>query len=496
MMNPVEPAIILDFIGHTDFAAAVRDSYHCPGAAKLAAVFNHYRRQNPEGLCLLDAGDVLVAAPIINLTDGTQVIEIVNLFGYDAMTLGNHEFDHGAEKMQRVLGHASFPLLCANIIERATGQLLPYVAPFVIVEKKGVKIGILGVTTEYTPFMVKEDAFAPFEVTSVIDACNRTIPEMKARGAEIVVVLGHLPGKIEADGTFAGEMAHVAEQVAGIDILFGGHNQGDIALVANGIICSKTGFSAQSIGHIRIAYDPGSGKIECLANEIIPVLHDRLGLAPEPLMAREVDRILAPYLPKLDEVVGTAEDDLIVSASAECSLGNFFTDCYREVCDAQIGLMNSTSCFGYMPKGPITAEMIMWVMCFDDHLYRGRMTGKQLRAMLERTYESRHMSLNGSLQLSGLRVVLDSSLADGKRIVSIVTVDGTPLQEEAEYCVATSAYIASGGNDYRDIIEQTTWERTDLMAHATLIDKMRERGTLNATIEGRIVDLSPAPLIR
>lgn len=495
-MNSADSKVILDFIGHTDYAAAVRSSYHCPGAARLAATFDHYRRQNPDGFVLLDAGDVLVAAPIINLTDGSQVIEIVNLFGYDAMTLGNHEFDHGQEKMARVLSLAAFPLLCANIIEKATGELLPYVEPFIILERKGVKIGVLGVTTEYTPYMVKADAFAPFAVTSVIDACNRYIPEMKAQGAEIIVVLGHLPGKIEDDGRFTGEMARVAEQVEGIDILFGGHNLGDIALTASHTICSKTGFSAQSIGHVRVAYDPATGEINCLTNEIVPVLNGELDIEPDPHIAREVDRILAPYIPQLDEVLGVAEDDLIVSFSAECSLGNFFTDCIREACDAEIGMMNSTSCFGYMPQGPITAEMIMWVMCFDDNLYRGRMSGAQLRAMMERTYEAKHLNLNGTLQISGLKVVVDTRRDEGERVISIATADGTPIRDDANYRVATSAYIASGGNDYRDIISLTEWEKTSHMAHAVFIDKMRSRGKLSSATEGRIIDLSPMPLER
>lgn len=486
----MDSKIVLDFVCHTDFAAAIRSSYHCPGAARLFAHFDYFRKQNPEGFVLLDAGDILVGAPIINLTDGAPIIEIVNLFGYDAMTLGNHEFDHGRETMARVLPGASFPLLCANIIEKSTGNRLPYVEPFVILEKKGVKIGVLGVTTEYTPFMVKEDAFEPFAVTSVVEACHRYIPEMKDLGAEIIVVLGHLPGKIDPDGNLTGEMAHVIEQVQGIDILFGGHNQGDIAIKIGNTLCSKTGFSAQSIGHIQVAFDRAAGTIECLTNEIAPVLHGNPDIIPDPRIAREVDRVLAPFISRLDEVVGEAEDDLIVSTSGECSLGNFFTDCMREVCDTRIALINSTSCFGYMPKGPITAEMIMWVMCFNDNLYQGIMTGRQIREMIERTYEKSHMALNGSLQVAGLQIVIDSGKPEGHKVVSISTPDGEPLRNEGRYTVATSAYIASGGNDYRDITSRSEWEKTDFMSHPVFIDRMRTRRKLSAQLEDRIIDLA------
>src|SRR5690606_27023497 len=117
-------------------------------------------------------------------------------FGYDAMTLGNHEFDNGAEIMKKVLARANFPLLCANITERHTGELIDIAQPYLLLERKGVKIGILGVTTEYTPYMIKAPAFDSFEISDPVAACNRYVPQLRAAGAQIVVVLGHLPGTL------------------------------------------------------------------------------------------------------------------------------------------------------------------------------------------------------------------------------------------------------------------------------------------------------------
>lgn len=482
--------VLLDFIGHTDFAAAIRPSYHCPGAVKLASYFDFFRKRNPQGTVILDAGDILVAAPIINLTNGEPVMEIVNLFDYDAMTLGNHEFDQGREMMAKILPMASFPLLCANIQESATGQLLPYVSPYIFIERKSVKIGILGVTTNYTPYMVKAESFQGFQMLDVVETCNRLIPQMKKEGADIIVVLGHLPGNINEEGLYSGELFEVAKQVSGIDILFGGHNLGDIAVKVNNTIVSKTGFSAKSIGHIQIMFDKETRKIECLNNEIIPVLTGKLETDFNPEIVKIVDAVLAPYVDFLDEVIGEAEDDLIVNFDEECALGNFFTDCMKEKCGAQIGLMNSTSTFGYIPKGPITSEMIMWVMCFNDNLYKGWMTGKQIEDMLELTYEKKHLSLNRILQVSGLQIVLDTGKEKSEKIVSLKLEDDTPIMEDQLYLVATSAYIASGGNDYLAITDLTEWEKTDYMAHDVFIEKLKIRKRLNSALQGRIIDLA------
>lgn len=481
---------ILDFIGYTDFAAAIKPSYHCPGAAKVAGYLNYLRQGNPEGTFVLDAGDILCGAPIINLTHGEPVVEIVNLFNYDAMTLGNHEFDNGKEIMTRTLSRATFPLLCANIIDKETGELIDFVRPYIILEKLGVRVGILGVTTAYTPLMVKADSFRPYEVLDPAVTCNHYIPLMRQEGAEIIVVLGHLPGKQTGEGQGEGELFEVARAVAGIDILFGGHNVGGVATTVNGAIVSKTGHSAVSLGHVRVAYDRQTKRVTCLKNEIVPIHNGNLPVEEDARVKEAVANVMAPYEAVLGEVLGVAEEDLVVSNRDECALGNFFADSIKEVCDAQIGLLNSTSCFGYMPAGPITTEMIMWVMCFNDNFYRGRLSGKQIREMLERTYLQDHIKVHGSLQLSGLRVTLDSSREPHDRIVALTLDDGTALEDDAQYLIGTSAYIASGGNGYHDIVAQTEWEQTEHMTHPVLVEQMRQRKRLSAATEGRIVDLA------
>lgn len=485
-----ETKIILDFISQTDFAAAIRPTYHCPGAVKLAAYFDYFKNRNPEGTILLDAGDILVAAPIMHLSDGKPVVEIVNFFGYDAMTLGNHEFDYGQEKMNSLLSKAQFPILCANIIENTTGRLLEIAQPYVILEKKGVKIGVLGVTTIHTPYMVKQDMFTPYTVTSVVESCKKYIPMMKEEGAEIIVVLGHLPGKLDQEGNYVGELFDVADQIVGADIIFGGHDKADLAVIRNGTIISKAGHSAECISHIKIEYDISTQEITCLENEIVDVLHGNLNVRMDPEMKSKVDQIMAPYINDLDEILGQALDDLFVERFGEFSLGNFYTDSMKEVCEADISFMNSTSCFGFIPKGPITAEMIMYLMCFNENLFAGSMSGEQIRKLVELTYSDNHLALNGNIQFSGMKVIIDSQNPQGHRIVSLTLESGEPIIDDKQYRVATTAYIASGGNNYREIISQTNWIETEFMTHSVFIEKMRERKILDSVTEGRFTDLA------
>lgn len=485
--------VLIDLISHTDFAGAIRRAPDVPGAALLASYLDHIKATNPEGTVVLDAGDIVIGAPITSLTDGEPVVEVLNLLGYDGLTLGNHELDHGPDHARRVLAGARFPLLCANIVFKADGRLLDFVRPYIVVERHGVRIGIIGVTTAYTPFMMMRDSFATIEMRDPAAVCAELIPHLRdAERADVIVVLGHLPGLVEQDGSCHGELFDVAAELADrgckVDVLFGGHNPGDVAVTHGTTAINKTGFSARSIGHVRIAVDTVSGTVVPVHNHIVELTGNPLGLTPDPAIAAAVEEAIAPYAPILDEVLGVAEDQLVVRSRGEFPLGNFFTDCMRDALGTQIALMNSTSCFGVIDPGPITVETVMSTMCFDEPLQRGVMTGAQLLGLFELTYDDAHRAVNGDLQVAGLAVVVDTRRPRGERLVSLTLDDGTPVDVHGEYTVATSSYLADGGNGYGELLTATEWTCTETRTHALFIDRLRGR-RLRADTEGRVVDL-------
>lgn len=484
--------MVLDIITQTDFAGAIEATYHCPGAAKLAGLVSRVRRQNAAGTLFLDAGDVLCGAPITNLTDGAPVIDVLGRLGVDAMTLGNHEFDHGGEAMNAVLKRAAFPILCANILEEAT-QCPPACArPYVLLKRAGVTVGVIGVTTAYTPYMVRADQFRGFAVVPPAEALRALVPEVRARGADIVVVLGHLPGSVDDAGACTGELFETADAIPPVDVMIGGHNTGAVACVRGGTAFAKAGFSAGQIAHIRLTLD-ACGRI-CGRHVHI---YDMMGPMAETLEAdagvqRAVDAAMAPYRRALNEPLAVLPAQLAVDRNGECALGNFYTDALRCAAGAAVGLFNTTSIFGYLPAGVVTAEMVTHVMCFDEDIYAGEMTGAQLRCLFERTYERVHWNNNWSLQFSGLRVVVDTRRPEGARVLSIRLEDGTPVEPEHRVRIATTDYIAFGGNDYAGIMEKTCWENTGVRTHAFFVSFLRRRGGIPPETDGRMKNLDPA----
>lgn len=481
--------MILDIITQTDFAGAIDETYHCPGAAKLAGLVESVRRQNPEGTLFLDAGDILCGAPICSLTDGEPVVEVCNRLGIDAMTLGNHEFDNGLDTMTRVLSGARFPILCANIVRSGTGEYLPFARPYLMLRRQGIRIAVIGLTTAYTPFMLKAGRFDGLTILPPGQVLSELLPKVRGEGADIVIVLGHLPGTWK-DGTLSGELWDTCQAAPGADVMIGGHNVGDIAAVVGNTVFAKAGFSAGSIAHIRLTLDENK-QITQRSVCCYDMMNGQPGPEPDPAIQALVDEQMAPYHPRLRETLARIPVRLDVDTWNECALGNFYTGGLAAAGGTDIAFFNATSLFGYMPAGDVTAEMVTHVMCFDEDIYTGQIQGKQLRALFERTYETEHWRLNRGLQFTGLRLTVDTRLPEGRRVCSLALSDGTEIDEEAWYTVATTDYIATGGNDYRGITDTVAWKNTHIRTHAFFVDYLRRLGRLRHETDGRSRNLDP-----
>lgn len=492
---PDRDPIVLDLVAHTDFSGKIRRRTNYPGSAMLAAAFEHFRADNPDGTLILDAGDIGIAKAMYGTTDELPVVDILNLLGYTALTLGNHELDRGPDYARERLAVAAFPVLCANVVFKDSGELLDFVQPYVVTERHGVRVGIIGVTTEYTPFMMLPGAFEDLTMLDPATVCAELVPHLRSvEKVDVVVVLGHLPGRIHDDGTREGEIFEVASAVRalGADVVFGGHNPGDIAVTHDDVTVNKPGdFYGRAVGHVRLAIDPITRQVATLVNEIVQLEPDERGLhlVPDPVVEAAVSEAIAPFAPLLDEQLGIAEDRIETPYRGEAALGSFLTDCLRAAFHADVAIMNSTSLGGTIEPGAITVEVLIASMPFDDPLHVGEMTGAQLWGVFELTYDDDHRAVNGDMQVSGLTVVVDTRRPPGTRVVSIALPDGSELDASRRYRVATSAYIAGGGNGYGELLTATEWERTDRSAHALFVE-MTRGARLTAGLSGRITDLA------
>lgn len=197
--------------------AADRDA-GCGGVVRRAALVDSMRTVYPE-LLLVDCGDISQGTPYYNLFRGDAEIAAMNEMGYDVMTIGNHEFDFGLENMARIFKKANFPVVCANYGFEGT-PLEGIVKPYTVVERKGVRIGIFGLSPKMAG-LVQADKCEGVTFINPIEAAQKTVDILRGEErCEVVVCLSHLglKGMLEGD-----DDEPLMAQTHGIDVVFGGH---------------------------------------------------------------------------------------------------------------------------------------------------------------------------------------------------------------------------------------------------------------------------------
>lgn len=449
--------VTLDLLCHADFSGRIRKSKSTVGLSAFSAAVDSVRKLNPHGTLLLDAGDHFS----VNLWGGLPMVRASNLLGTDVMTLGNHEFDRGKDFLEECIAACNFPVLCANIHYKQ-GETIAGTLPYTILERCGVKIGVLGLATEYTPFMVEKSAFEPFAVSSAIEAGKRYIPEMGENGAEIIVALTHCPFYIEDDGSISGEMWDVLANIPPVDVCIGGHIPGDYAKIISDTCVVKAGFAGESLGLVRLVFDTGTRRVVSKSCEVL--LTDPNGEGRGEIVAYACE-VTEPFEAYFNEPLAHAEEEWILKLATETKLGDFLADCMRFGGQTELAYMNATSACGMIEPGVVTRETITQVSGYNDPIFVGEITGKQLYELMELVYEPERFGNNAALLISGFHAELDHTKPSPHKTIRLTLPDGTPIDPERSYSVCTSAYMASGGNDTSLVSDKISYRKTDLRFH-------------------------------
>lgn len=442
------------------------------GSAFLAKMIQTERMANPGGTILLSAGDMFQGTPISNLFHGRPVIEIMNYLRFDAMALGNHEFDWGRDVLDQIVASAKFPVLSANITG-PDGKYLKGVRPHIMTRRKNVSIGIIGVTTPETEYTTKPGNVADLTIAPPAAVIPRMIRDLRAKGAALIIVLSHLG---------LDEDRRLAKKVRGIDLIVGGHSHTAITEPVNesGTIIVQAGSYGTYLGVLELVFDPKSKQIVSstetgalkLVSAALPAQADRK-------VARIVDSYEKQVKAKFSKVIGTTALDLTRQVHKESNLGDLIADAMREGTGAQVAFFNGAGIRADLPKGPITLENIFTVLPFDNVLLSMDLTGEQIRKLLEQSIDAEK-----DLQFSGLKVEYDLSQPSGSKAVSVAIGD-KPLDPAAVYRVATNDFLAAGGDRYV-IFKEGKNVVFGSEIREVVVDYIRRNSPLSPRTEGRI----------
>ncbi|MGL4393840.1 MAG: bifunctional metallophosphatase/5'-nucleotidase [Brevinema sp.] len=420
------------------------------GFATVAGFVDLQRQKDPE-LLFVDSGDLFTGPYFSALTKGEAVIDIVNTMDLDASTFGNHEFVYGSDVLKERIKEATFDFLNINIFNKGTDELF-HDNPYKIVERKGVKYGIIGLHGVFAFYdTTQASMITKVEPRDENVLLQQWIDKIKPE-VDIIVVLGHqgVPGRQTSlsltDVKYLLEKdVQMAETVKGIDILVQGHTHvstkepikvGDTIIVSAG---SYTYFT----GVLDFKYDKAQKKIISYKNHMVPMFAKKYPAKKE--TQDKIDEWTEKLRPIVEQKIATINGELPRDYNQSSPMGNLFADIYMAAVEgSDFAVINPGSLRQDHKLSSLSYGDISSIFPFPNTIIPMKLTGKLIRGMFEHSATL----ANGMLQVSKeLRVVVDMDRAIGERVLSI-KLNGTEIEDDKNYIVNVNSFIAPGGDGF------------------------------------------------
>lgn len=426
---------------------------------------------------LVDAGDFVHGTTYGSLSYGEIPINIMNRLGYDAVTLGNHEFNYGFSVLKERQEQANFPFLAMNIFDTSTNSLV--YEPYTIIEKDGVKIGFIGIVTPIAITRGDSSIFLDSKGNPLYSflqddsgnklwkAVQSTVDEVRAKGVDYVIAVSHL-GNIDSFVPYLS--TDCIAKVSGIDAYIDGHShtviEGEKVPDAAGksVLLTQAGSDLKYVGVMTIdtdgkfsykIIDHAEADPEMLAyiNEECAVIDNALGSA-----FAEITQDLSRKDPVTDEWIGYQN---------ECNIGDMCADALRYYTGSDICVINAGSIRNDLKKGKVTYKDVLDVFPFNNSVIILEVDGQHILDMLEISVSKSPEEFSEFLHVSGLSFKFTNSIPspvnfdddgnasvprDAQRRVKEVLIDGKPLDVNKKYTLTSVAYTMFNDKAYQTLM--------------------------------------------
>lgn len=476
-------------------------SFATSGAAFLKPWFDWYRAEAPGGSITVAGGDSFGGAtpPISNFFGDTPTVEIMNMMGFDAEALGNHQFDRGEQYLRNTLiPLAGFDILSSNVTF-PNGTTPPEWTKSAIYDFDGVRLGVVGFTTEDTPSLIFPGNLGPFIVSDVVTAVNAEAARIRIQGKQklAILALGHegVTGGTITNPT--GPLLDIADNLTKVDAVIGDHNNFQaLTTRPSGMLVTQNLGRGVRFTRMRLVWNVNSKSVVYKTADFHRSWN--IGVTPDPAIQAEIDALNAALGPILGTVIG--ESTKFIPRADQCAnpdgrtceslVGNVTTDAmlskYASI-GVDFAITNSGGlrtnltcpttdvlgdfCAAYTPPNyPITRGQVIAVLPFGNIVVTLTVNGAELKTMLENGV-SQMPAANGRFpQVSGLCFTYDIAAAAGSRVLSAVvanpdgTCSATPvdLTAASSYQIAENDFMANGGDGYPNFSARMTSQ--DIMA--------------------------------
>lgn len=446
------------------------------GLAKIATLVKRIRKENSNAL-LIDSGDTIQGTPLAyyhnkkNNKPPHPMMLVMNSLNYDAMAVGNHEYNFGLKVLEKARREAKFPWLSANTYEKGTGQT--HYKPYVLKEVRGVRIGILGLTTPGIPNWENTQNYQGLEFHEPVSEARKWVAVLRDKErADVVVIAMHMgleedlrtgelnPGQVPNEN----RAVAIAREVPGIDVIFMGHTHRDTpAIYINGVLITQANHWGRHLARADLYMEKDGERWRVFAKgaRTIPV-DDKVEADPEVLkLAEPYDAETQKWLAR---VVGESAEELTAKEARfrDTPILDLIQRVQMDTGKADVSMVAPFNLEARIAKGAVTVRDIAGLYVYENTLVVLEVTGQQLRAALEhsakyfRPYEpgkslaelvdEKIPTYNFDIA-EGLEYELDLRRPVGDRIQNL-HFRGKPLAPTQKLRLATNNYRVNGGGGY------------------------------------------------
>ena len=484
--------------GIDDHMNACFEATDCRGGLARISAAIQAARQEQDNVIALDAGDQFQGTLFYSVNKWPVIAAADALLPYDAMTLGNHEFDEGCRELARFLAAQPLPVLAANLVPQQGCPLAgSRIRPYLVRTVRGTRVGIIGLAND--------------EVTGLAAACPQTtfrdarttleqyVAELEAQGIRHIIAVTHLG--LERD-------RELARSVSGVDVIVGGHTHtylgpgskdGPYPIVEHApdgspVLVVTAARATRYLGDLSITLDAAGIPVAWTGGprELLPALPQDEAMT----------RLVASYTESLaryrTEIVGRHSvqmpDGMEACRKGDCFSGLLTADAFLEYGRAQgahLALVNGGGIRASLPAGDISRGDLLALHPFDGQVYVREYSGEQLRAALEHAVSGPDGEGPQLLQVAGLTYEADTSLPAGQRLQAVHIVDERgrrhALDPQARYGVALSDFLASGGDGFEMLRQGRLLAVSPLSVRELTSDYIRRHSPLTAPRGERII---------
>nr|WP_272212723.1 bifunctional metallophosphatase/5'-nucleotidase [Marinicella sp. W31]MDC2878634.1 bifunctional metallophosphatase/5'-nucleotidase [Marinicella sp. W31] len=433
------------------------------GAARLLTAINETRaalEADGKNVILLNAGDNFQGSLFYTFYKGEMEGEFMNMLGYDAMTVGNHEFDDSEDGLKTFLDIVTFPVVTANVKTNADSTVKGMIEPSIVLDIDGEKVGIIGAVTNDTPEIASPGK--NIDITVDVDAITTEVEKLQGEGVNKIIALTHVG--------YPRDLAAIAV-IPGVDVVVGGHSHTllsntdeDAAGPYPTMVDNPDGYQVpvvqanqygKYLGDLSVVFND-DGVVTSAKGD--PILLDASFTPDENVtswIAEKAEPLEELKMEEVGESSALIVGDRDVCRTEECPMGNLVADAMLErVADQgiSIAIQNGGGVRASIDPGVVTMGEVLTVLPFQNTIATFQLKGSDLVAALENGLSQIEDGGGRYPQVSGLKYTYDASKAPGSRVVSVEVETGedefAPIELDTVYGIVTNNYVRGGGDGY------------------------------------------------